>query len=127
MKDYIMIIKQENKLIDILNYCESIIADTEDIEENIAEDYLDNQEFFIIRQNAENIQSIITKYDIDNNEELLFDDIEEINEYRIEIYQYAKYILEDYEENNRNHDLEIINAFNDISEASSVISDLIKQ
>ena len=117
----------ENKLIDILNYCESIIADTEDIEENIAEDYLDNQEFFIIRQNAENIQSIITKYDIDNNEELLFDDIEEINEYRIEIYQYAKYILEDYQENNRNHDLEIINAFNDISEASSVISDLIKQ
>ena len=124
MKDYM---NTENKLIDILNYCESIIADTEDIEENIAEDYLDNQEFFIIRQNAENIQSIITKYDIDNNEELLFDDIEEINEYRIEIYQYAKYILEDYQENNRNHDLEIINAFNDISEASSVISDLIKQ
>ena len=41
-------------------------------------------------------------------------DIEEINEYRIEIYQYAKYILEDYLENNRNHDLDIINSFNDI-------------
>ena len=124
MKDYIM---TENKLLSILEYTESIIADTENITEILSEEYLDNQEFFIIRQNAENIQSIITKYDIDNNEELLFDDIEEINEYRIEIYQYAKYILEDYEENNRNHDLEIINAFNDISEASSVISDLIKQ
>ena len=124
MKDYM---NKENKLISILEYTESIIADTENITEILSEEYLDNQEFYIIRQNAENIQSIITKYDIDNNEELLFDDIEEINEYRIEIYQYAKYILEDYQENNRNHDLEIINAFNDISEASSVISDLIKQ
>ena len=118
---------KENKLISILEYTESIIADTENITEILSEEYLDNQEFFVIRQNAENIQEIITKYDIDNNENLLSADIEEINEYRIEIYQYAKYILEDYLENNRNHDLEIINAFNDISEASSVISDLIKQ
>ena len=124
MKDYIM---TENKLLSILEYTESIIADTENITEILSEEYLNNQEFFVIRQNAENIQEIITKYDIDNNEALLSADIEEINEYRIEIYQYAKYILEDYQENNRNHDLDIINSFNDISESSSIISDLIKQ
>ena len=69
----------ENKLISILEYTESIIADTENITEILSEEYLDNQEFYIIRQNAENIQEIITKYDIDNNEELLSADIEEIN------------------------------------------------
>ena len=68
-----------NKLVNILCECESIISSTENIQELVAEDYLDNQEFFIIRQNAEEIQEIITKYNVDNNESLLSDDIEEID------------------------------------------------
>ena len=60
-----------NKLINILCECESIISSTENIEEFVNEEYLDNQEFFIIRDRAEKIQEIITKYNIDNNESLL--------------------------------------------------------
>ena len=121
-----------NKLIDILQYCESIIADTENIEEFVNEEYLDNQEFFIIRNHVEQIQEIITKYDIDNNESLLSDDIEEIEEFRIEIYQCAKYILESYleDKNDNENNLDdnekfVIKCFRDISESVSIISDLI--
>jgi len=124
-----------NKLIDILQYCESIISDTENIEEFVNEEYLDNQEFFVIRQNVEQIQEIITKYDIDNNESLLSDDIEEIEEYRIQVYQYSKYILESYlEDKKSNSDYSnlddnekfVIKCFKDISESVSIISDLIE-
>jgi hypothetical protein len=122
-----------NKLIDILQYCESIISDTENIEEFVNEEYLDNEEFFVIRQNVEQIQEIITKYDIDNNESLLSDDIEEIEEYRIEVYQYAKYILESYLEDKNDNEINlddnekfVIKCFRDISESVSIISDLIE-
>ena len=124
-----------NKLIDILQYCESIISDTENIEEFVNEEYLDNEEFFVIRQNVEQIQEIITKYDIDNNESLLSDDIEEIEEYRIQVYQYSKYILESYlEDKKSNSDYSnlddnekfVIKCFRDISESVSIISDLIE-
>jgi predicted protein tyrosine phosphatase len=122
-----------NKLIDILQYCESIISDTENIEEFVNEEYLDNQEFFVIRQNVEDIQSIIVSYDIDNNESLSEDDILEIEEKRIQVYQYSKYILESYlEDKNDNIDnLDdnekfVIKCFKDISESVSIISDLIE-
>lgn len=121
-----------NKLVNILLECESIISSTENIEELVAEDYLDNQEFFIIRHNAEEIQEIITKYNVDNNESLLSDDIEEIEELRIEIYQAAKYISEDYLENknddyNNLDDLEkeVVNEFKYIQNSTDNISNLL--
>jgi len=121
-----------NKLINILHECESIISSTENIEELVAEDYLDNQEFFVIRQNAEQIEEIITKYNIDDNESLLSDDIEEIEELRIEIYQAAKYISEDYLENknddyNNLDDLEkeVVNQFKYIQNSTDSISNLL--
>jgi hypothetical protein len=121
-----------NKLINILNECESIISSTEIIEELVSEDYLNNQEFFVIRQNAEQIQEIITKYNIDDNESLLSDDIEEIEELRIEIYQAAKYISEDYLEN-KNDDYdnlddlerEVVNEFKYIKDSTDNISNLL--
>ena len=121
-----------NKLINILCECESIISSTENIEELVAEDYLDNQEFFIIRDRAEKIQEIITKYNIDNNEFLLSDEIEEIEELRIEIYQAAKYISEDYLEDknddyNNLDDLEkeVVNEFKYIKDSTDNISNLL--
>jgi hypothetical protein len=121
-----------NKLVNILLECESIISSTENIEELVAEDYLNNQEFFIIRDNAEEIQEIITKYNVDNNESLLSDDIEEIEELRIEIYQAAKYISEDYLENknddyNNLDDLEkeVVNEFKYIKDSTDNISNLL--
>ena len=121
-----------NKLIDILQYCESIISDTENIQEFVNEEYLDNQEFFIIRQNVEDIESIISLYDIDNNESLSEDDILDIEEKRIQVYQYSKYILESYinDKNDNENNLDdnekfVIKCFRDISESVSIISDLI--
>jgi hypothetical protein len=124
-----------NKLINILDYCESIISDTENIEEFVNEEYLDNEEFFVIRQLTEDIQSIIVSYDIDNNESLSQDDILEIEEKRIQVYQYSKYILESYlEDKKSNSDYSnlddnekfVIKCFKDISNSVSVISDLIE-
>ena len=121
-----------NKRLNILCECESIISSTENIEELVAEDYLDNQEFFIIRDRAEKIQEIITKYNIDNNESLLSDDIEEIEELRIETYQAAKYISESYLEDknddyNNLDDLEkeVVNEFKYIKDSTDIISNLL--
>lgn len=121
-----------NKLVNILCECESIISSTENIQELVAEDYLDNQEFFIIRQNAEEIQEIITKYNVDNNESLLSDDIEEIEELRIEIYQAAKYINEGYLEDKKSDynnlddlEKEVVNEFKYIKDSTDNISNLL--
>lgn len=121
-----------NKLVNILCECESIISSTENIQELVAEDYLDNQEFFIIRQNAEEIQEIITKYNVDNNESLLSDDIEEIEELRIEIYQASKYINEGYLEDKKSDynnlddlEKEVVNEFKYIKDSTDNISNLL--
>ena len=121
-----------NKLLNVLLECETIISSTENIEEFVNEEYLDKQEFFIIRQNAEQIQEIITKYDIDNNESLLSDDIEEIEEFRVEIYQAAKYIseayLEDKNDDYNNLDVneqDVVNQFKYIRCATDNISNLL--
>ena len=124
--------KYMNKLLNVMLECESIISCTENIEEFVNEEYLDNQEFFIIRDFAEKIQEIITKYDIDNNESLLPDDIEEIEEFRIEIYQTAKYISESYLEDKKSdyndldeNEQEVVNQFKYIRCATDNISNLL--
>ena len=113
------------KELDILVYCESIISDTENIEEFVNQEYLDNEEFFVIRQNAEYIQNIVVDY-ITLNLSLSNFDKARIQKLRIEMYQYSKYILESYLED-KNDDIEksVIFDFKDISESVSSIDDLI--
>jgi len=119
------------KELDILVYCESIISDTEELESLIAKDYLDNEEFFVIRQNAEYIQNIVVDY-ITLNLSLSNFDKSRIQKLRIEMYQYSKYILESYLED-KNDDIDnlddieksVLFYFKDISESVSSIDDLI--
>ena len=119
------------KELDILVYCESIISDTENIQEFVNQEYLDNEEFFVIRQNAEYIQNIVVDY-ITLNLSLSNFDKARIQKLRIEMYQYSKYILESYLED-KNDDIDnlddieksVIFYFKDISESVSSIDDLI--
>ena len=119
------------KELDILVYCESIISDTENIQEFVNQEYLDNEEFFVIRQNAESIQNIVVDY-ITLNLSLSNFDKSRIQKLRIEMYQYSKYILESYLED-KNDDIDnlddieksVIFYFKDISESVSSIDDLI--
>ena len=119
------------KELDILQYCESIISDTENIQEFVNQEYLDNEEFFVIRQNAEYIQNIVVDY-ITLNLSLSNFDKSRIQKLRIEMYQYSKYILESYLED-KNDDIDnlddnekfVIKCFRDISESVSSIDDLI--
>jgi len=119
------------KELDILVYCESIISDTENIQEFVNQEYLDNEEFFVIRQNAESIQNIVVDY-VTLNLSLSNFDKSRIQKLRIEMYQYSKYILESYLED-KNDDIEnlddieksVIFYFKDISESVSSIDDLI--
>jgi hypothetical protein len=119
------------KELDILQYCESIISDTENIQEFVNQEYLDNEEFFIIRQNAEYIQNIVVDY-ITLNLSLSNFDKSRIQKLRIEMYQYSKYILESYleDKNDNENNLDdnekfVIKCFRDISESVSSIDDLI--
>ena len=119
------------KELDILQYCESIISDTENIQEFVNQEYLDNEEFFVIRQNAEYIQNIVVDY-ITLNISLSNFDKSRIQKLRIEMYQYSKYILESYleDKNDNENNLDdnekfVIKCFRDISESVSSIDDLI--
>lgn len=119
------------KELDILVYCESIISDTENIQEFVNQEYLDNEEFFVIRQNAESIQNIVVDY-VTLNLSLSNFDKARIQKLRIEMYQYSKYILESYLDD-KNDDIDnlddieksVIFYFKDISESVSSIDDLI--
>ncbi len=119
------------KELDILVYCESIISDTENIQEFVNQEYLDNEEFFVIRQNAESIQNIVVDY-VTLNLSLSNFDKSRIQKLRIEMYQYSKYILESYLDD-KNDDIDnlddieksVIFYFKDISESVSSIDDLI--
>ena len=119
------------KELDIIQYCESIISDTENIQEFVNQEYLDNEEFFVIRQNAEYIQNIVVDY-ITLNLSLSNFDKSRIQKLRIEMYQYSKYILESYleDKNDNENNLDdnekfVIKCFRDISESVSSIDDLI--
>ena len=119
------------KELDILQYCESIISDTENIQEFVNQEYLDNEDFFVIRQNSEYIQNIVVDY-ITLNLSLSNFDKSRIQKLRIEMYQYSKYILESYleDKNDNENNLDdnekfVIKCFRDISESVSIISDII--
>ena len=80
------------KYIDILKTCESIIGNTELIESDIDDDeYLDNLEFYEIREMAESIQKICL------TDELTPENLLDINDLCCDIYQFAKYLPDDFE------------------------------
>ena len=77
--------------VEILKTCESIIGNTEVIEAEFdADEYLDNLEFYVIREMAESIQTICL------TDELTPENLLDINDMACDIYQFAKYLPDDF-------------------------------
>ena len=95
----------------IYNASESIIAETENVEEGFTGDMLDVIHFSDIRDSAEELQLLIERYE----------SIESIN-----LYQNVKYILEHCEnEIFSTTDTEIMNSFDNIRTYVDVIRDAV--
>ena len=95
----------------IYNATESIIAETENVEEGFTGDMLDVIHFSDIRDSAEELQLLIERYE----------SIESIN-----LYQNVKYILEHCEnEIFSTTDTEIMNSFDNIRTYVDVIRDAV--
>ncbi len=76
----------------VLADCESIISETENIEEHIDDDLLYVFEFSDIRTSAEALQNLVI--DMSESELVTNDMITEIDDMSIELYQNIKYISE---------------------------------
>lgn len=89
----------------IYNASESIIAETENVEDGFTGDMLDVIHFSDIRESAEELQLLIDR----------FGTLEEIKNESINLYQNVKYILEHCEnEIFSSTDTEIMNSFDNI-------------
>jgi hypothetical protein len=96
----------------IYNASESIIAETENVEEGFTGDMLDVIHFSDIRDSAEELQLLIERYE----------SIESIKNESINLYQNVKYILEHCEnEIFSTTDTEIMNSFDNIRTYVDVI------
>jgi hypothetical protein len=96
----------------IYNATESIIAETENVEEGFTGDMLDVIHFSDIRDSAEELQLLIERYE----------SIESIKNESINLYQNVKYILEHCEnEIFSTTDTEIMNSFDNIRTYVDVI------
>lgn len=73
--------------------CESIISETENVEEYISADSLDELEFVDIRNSAEQLQTLVIS--MSESELVTNDMLTEIDDMSIELYQNIKYISED--------------------------------
>jgi len=100
----------------IYNASESIIAETENVEEGFTGDMLDVIHFSDIRDSAEELQLLIERYE----------SIESIKNESINLYQNVKYILEHCEnEIFSTTDTEIMNSFDNIRTYVDVIRDAV--
>jgi hypothetical protein len=79
----------------VMNECESIIAETENVEEYTTGDMLDVVHFYDIRLVAEELQSFVVH--ISENEFISNSMLEQLDDISITLYQNVKYILEDCE------------------------------
>ena len=79
----------------VFNECESIIAETENVEEFNTGDMLDYLQFSDIRTVAEELQSFVVH--ISENEFISNSMLEQLDDISITLYQNVKYILEDCE------------------------------
>jgi len=79
----------------VMNECESIIAETENVEELHTGDMLDVMHFSDIRLVAEELQSFVVH--ISENEFISNSMLEQLDDISITLYQNVNYILEDCE------------------------------
>lgn len=79
----------------VVNECESIIAETENVEELHTGDMLDVVHFYDIRLVAEELQSFVVH--MAENEFISNSMLEQLDDISITLYQNVKYILEDCE------------------------------
>jgi len=86
--------------------CESIISETENVEEYISADSLDELEFVDIRNSAEQLQTLVIS--MSESELVTNDMLTEIDDMSIELYQNIKYISENEVFDS---DIEVIESF----------------
>jgi len=86
--------------------CESIISETENVEEYISADTLDELEFIDIRNSAEQLQTLVIS--MSESELVTNDMLTEIDDMSIELYQNIKYISENEVFDS---DIEVIESF----------------
>ena len=97
----------------VFNECESIIAETENVEEFNTGDMLDYLQFSDIRTVAEELQSFVVH--ISENEFISNSMLEQLDDISITLYQNVKYILEDCEnEIFSSTDTEVMKSFDDM-------------
>ena len=78
---------------EILEECESIIAETENIAEEFSGDQLDDMDFSDIRDSAEELQSLVVA--LSENKSMSPDMLEELDEQSITLYQNIKYMSQE--------------------------------
>jgi len=87
-------------------YMKSIISETENVEEYISADSLDELEFVDIRNSAEQLQTLVIS--MSESELVTNDMLTEIDDMSIELYQNIKYISDDKVFDS---DIEVIESF----------------
>ena len=97
----------------VVNECESIIAETENVEELHTGDMLDVMHFSDIRDSAEELQSFVVY--ISENEFISNSMLNQLDDISITLYQNVNYILEDCEiEVFNTTDTEIMKSFDNM-------------
>ena len=96
--------------------CESIISETENVEEHISADILDGLDFSDIRNSAEQLQTLVIS--MSESELVTNDMLTEIDDMSIELYQNIKYISED---SVFDSDIEVVESFRSMFECINSI------
>jgi len=124
-----MNIEQMNTIVEtILGECESIIAETENITEELTLEPVFCDELFEIRCSAEEVQSLIVN--IEENEFISNDMLDNLENKSIQLYQNIKYSLEGFEtENESSTSPEVLQSFvymrNSVNEIRTAVEELI--
>ena len=101
--------------------CESIISETENVEEYISADILDSLDFSDIRNSAEELESLVIS--MSESELVTNDMLTEIDDISIELYQNIKYISED---SVFDSDIEVVESFRSMFACINGIRDSVK-
>ena len=101
--------------------CESIISETENVEEHIGADILDSLDFSDIRNSAEELQTLVIS--MSESELVTNDMLKDIDDMSIELYQNIKYISED---SVFDSDIEVVESFRSMFACINGIRDSVK-
>ena len=96
--------------------CESIISETENVEEYISADILDSLDFSDIRNSAEELQTLVIS--MSESELVTNDMLKDIDDMSIELYQNIKYISDD---SVFDSDIEVVESFRSMFECINSI------